>query len=56
MTLTILLLISVLCAFICHFFAKSRGANPVLWGVLGFVFGPFALPFVFFVRPRAHDA
>lgn len=42
------LLVAVACAVACHLIAKRRGANPVLWGVMGFLFGPLALPFVLF--------
>lgn len=35
---------------ICHYLAKSRGANPVFWGVMGIVFGPLAIPFVYFAK------
>jgi len=35
---------------ICHFLAKSRGANPVFWGVMGILFGPLAIPFVFLAK------
>lgn len=41
-----------ICGFICHSTAKNRGANPVLWGTLGFVFGPLAIPFVFLLNQR----
>jgi len=37
-------------AIICHYLAKSRGANPVFWGVMGILFGPFAIPFVFLAK------
>lgn len=32
---------------LCHYIAKSRGANPVFWGVMGVLFGPLAIPFVY---------
>ena len=41
----------VICGTICHYLAKSRGANPVFWGVMGIIFGPLAIPFVFFAKP-----
>jgi len=31
---------------VCHQLAKSRGRNPVTWGVTGVVFGPVAIPFL----------
>ena len=37
---------------LCHIIAKKRGGNPVLWGVMGTVFGPFAIPFVIMFNPK----
>lgn len=37
-------------ALICHNIALARGAKPVSWGVLGFIFGPLAIPFVFMTK------
>ena len=39
-------------AILCHFIAKTRGANPVFWGVMGVVFGPLAIPFVFMSKSK----
>ncbi|MDX2507382.1 MAG: hypothetical protein QNL62_23300 [Gammaproteobacteria bacterium] len=39
--------IFIISAVICHFIARSRGANAVYWGVMGAVFGPLAIPFAF---------
>lgn len=39
--------IALISMIICHSVAKKRGANHVLWGVIGFIFAPFAIPFVF---------
>ena len=36
----------------CHAIAKSRGGNPVFWGVMGLVFGPLAIPFVFLGKTK----
>ncbi|MDQ7016289.1 MAG: hypothetical protein Q9N68_07930 [Gammaproteobacteria bacterium] len=38
---------------LCHQVAKRRGLKPVFWGVMGATFGPFAIPFVFFVKPKS---
>ena len=44
MTFTLILFtVFVLSAIICHVLAKKYGANPVFWGTMGFVFGPFAI-------------
>jgi len=46
------LLISIGCALICGLIAARRRARWVYWSVMGFAFGPFALPFVFFAKPK----
>jgi hypothetical protein len=47
MVLGIILLIAIASIVICHRVAKQRGSNPVFWGVMGAIFGPLAIPFVF---------
>ncbi|MBX2881540.1 MAG: hypothetical protein KTR32_16460 [Granulosicoccus sp.] len=46
----ILLLVNVLSIVACHQIAKSRGAKPVFWGVMGALFGPLAIPFAFMAK------
>jgi len=48
----LLILLAVLPVVICYSVAKRRGANPVFWGIMGAMFGPFALPFVFFSKMK----
>ena len=43
----VVVLIILASAVACHYLAKRRGANAVFWGVMGLVFGPLAIPFVF---------
>lgn len=50
--LVVSLLISVGCALLCGFIAARRKASWVYWSVMGFAFGPFALPFVFLSKPK----
>lgn len=50
--LVISLLISAGCALLCGVIAARRRARWVYWSVMGFAFGPFALPFVFMARPK----
>jgi hypothetical protein len=44
--------INIVCVILCHQIAKRRGAKPVFWGVMGALFGPFAIPFVFLAKPK----
>ncbi len=50
MYIAIFITIFTISAVICHFIAKNRGANAVFWGVIGAVFGPLAIPFVFLTK------
>ena len=48
MKMVILLILNVLSIFFCIYIAKSKGANTKFWGFMGLLFGPLAIPFVFF--------
>jgi len=50
--LLVTLLLSLACAVVCGYVAHRRKARWVYWSVMGFAFGPFALPFVFFAKPK----
>jgi len=52
MGVAIFVIVFVASAVICHQLAARWGMKPVLWGVLGFLFGPFAVPFVLIFRPE----
>jgi hypothetical protein len=51
----ILTVICIVCAVFCHHVARKRGRPPVFWGVMGFIFGPFALPFVLLLPDKNHQ-
>ena len=36
----------------CYGIAKSRSADTKFWLVMGILFGPLAVPFAFFSKPR----
>jgi hypothetical protein len=48
----ILLILNVLSVFFCIYLAKSKGASTRFWGIMGLIFGPLAIPFVFFSKPK----
>jgi ABC-type dipeptide/oligopeptide/nickel transport system permease component len=50
------LLISVACAVLCGVIAARRKLGRVYWVVMGFAFGPFALPFVLMAKPKGPGA
>jgi hypothetical protein len=43
-------IISLGFAGLLYFIAAKRGSNKTFWAVMGFLFGPFAIPFVFFSK------
>lgn len=45
MPLILLITVLLISAVACHAMAKNKGGNPVLWGVAGLIFGPFAVIF-----------
>jgi len=55
MSLAIFVFAFVVSAIICHSIAKKRKANAVFWGVMGGVFGPLAIPFVFLSKPNDNN-
>lgn len=54
--LVISLLISLACAVLCGLIAARRQARWVYWSIMGFAFGPFALPFVLMAKPKRPEA
>ncbi len=50
----LLVLLFVFSAVACHTIARQRGGKPVFWGVMGAVFGPFAIPVVLIVMRIRH--
>ena len=50
----VLVIISLGFAVLLYWIADKRGANKIFWALMGFVFGPLALPFVFFAKKQTH--
>jgi hypothetical protein len=48
----VLLLLSVASVVVCYLVARARKADIRKWIILSIVFGPFAVPFVFFASPK----
>ena len=46
------IIVSLGFAWLLAYIARRRGVSPVFWGVMGFAFGPLALPFVFLFRKK----
>ena len=48
----LLIIVNLLSMVICYQVAKSRKADRWYWLFVGLLFGPFAIPFVFFASPN----
>lgn len=48
----VLLVINILCIVLCCQIAQIRHSDIRFWGIMGLLFGPFAVPFVFFSAPK----
>lgn len=48
----VLLMLTVVSVIVCYIVAKARRASIRKWVILGILFGPFAVPFVFFASPK----
>jgi hypothetical protein len=49
-------IVFISCAILLWFIADKRGANTFFWAVMGAVFGPFAIPFVFLTKNNPPQA
>ncbi len=48
----IITIIPVGCAVLLWFMAHKRGLNTLFWAIMGAVFGPFAIPFIFLTKEK----
>jgi len=51
-----LILLSAFFGALLYFIAAKRNANKPFWLAMGILFGPFALPFVYFARANKTDS
>lgn len=49
---TIITIIPIGCAVLLWFMADKRGLNTLHWAIMGAVFGPFAIPFIFLAKKK----
>ena len=52
----IISIICISCAWLLWGIADKRGLNTFFWAVMGAVFGPFAIPFVFLTKDKSTDS
>jgi hypothetical protein len=48
----IISIICVACAALLWSIADKRGANTLFWAIMGAVFGPLAIPFIFLTKEK----
>ena len=48
----LLVIANLLSMLVCYQVAKSRKADRWYWFLAGLLFGPFAIPFAFFSKPK----
>jgi hypothetical protein len=51
--LIIISIVTISCAFLLWFIADKRGTNTVFWAIMGAVFGPLAIPFIFLTKDKS---
>jgi hypothetical protein len=57
--MTGMIIISAICilsAFFLWHLADKRGANTKFWAIMGAVFGPLAIPFIFLTKNKTSKA
>ena len=50
------IILSVICiasAYLCWSVANKRGGNTKFWAIMGALFGPLAIPFVFLLKKKS---
>ena len=47
MSLIAVIFISFVFGLLCYYLAGRKGFNKQLWLIVGILFGPFAIPFIF---------
>ncbi|MEH6549899.1 MAG: hypothetical protein V7711_12875 [Pseudomonadales bacterium] len=50
------LILALVSSIICYLVASKRGASIPFWIFVAIAFGPLAIPFVFFAKPRPNQA
>lgn len=48
----LLILATIVSMVVVYLIAEKRGADTLFWVVMGLFFGPLAIPFVFFSKPK----
>jgi hypothetical protein len=54
MELIAVILISLLFGVLCYYLAGRKSYNKNFWLIMGILFGPFAVPFIFFKKRKVY--
>jgi hypothetical protein len=52
---TIVSIICIACAVFLWHMADRRGANTLFWAIMGAIFGPLAIPFIFLTKNKSNE-
>ena len=52
----LVLAVTLLCIIMAHRLAARKGLNPIFWGVLAGVFGPFIFPVLLLIKSRKTES
>lgn len=50
--LPLLVIVTLLSMLACYLIARSRSGDRRFWVIVGLLFGPLAIPFAFFAKPK----
>ena len=50
--LPVLIIATLLSMLACYLIARSRSGDRRFWVIVGLLFGPLAIPFAFFAKPK----
>ena len=54
-SLALVLATLLLCIVLAHRIARKKGRNPVFWGLMAGMFGPFVLPVLLLLSTKPGD-
>ena len=54
-SLALILATLLLSIVLAHRIARKKGRNPVFWGLMAGMFGPFILPVLLLMKPKSGD-
>lgn len=56
MTSLVIFGLSIFSAIVCYTMSRARDGHAPFWALMGAFFGPFAIPFVIFSKPKSRSS